>query len=642
MLGTFILIGCGENGTSTKGVKSVYPNKFHNKELLQVYKYKDKRLTDELIRALGSEDHLIRQEAALALGSVLDNSSLPSLITALKDTVWQVRINAAFSVGQLRDSSATDALVSAYQKEPFSHVRLEMLHALGKFGSQQAVDLIDGYVATTKEDSLGIMWGYYRSALARPLNPMSISRIIGVLQTPHIWMRGIACNVLARSKGVDLTGYKDRIFEQLKNDPEPVVRMALCLALQDIDDDDVRTVLVDRAENDEDARVRINAVRALGSETHLKNSTDKIATLIDDPYHLVRIQVSQTLQTKLTDELAEELLAKMPSETNNWVKAQVYRACLSSPVQSETKERARLLVKETFEHSSDRYEKGCMIEALGGDPTSIEYLAEATFNAKEPVISTDGMGAIISIHRIAGRVSNSSMQTYYQRAFSSGDITMIGLAAGAIREMNIRNSALDTVFLAEVRDQLELPREVEAWIELQKTINHLTGSDEKVVAPASASPVDWEYIKKIPKSQKVKINTAKGAFILDLFVEEAPTSVGRFLQSIEDGFYDGKTFHRLVPNFVAQGGCPRGDGWGSPDWSLRSEFTLRHYKTGAVGLASAGHDTESCQFFFSHSPTLHLDGRYTLFGQVVEGMEVVQKLDLGDIIEHIELIPPQL
>jgi len=216
---------------------------------------------------------------------------------------------------------------------------------------------------------------------------------------------------------------------------------------------------------------------------------------------------------------------------------------------------------------------------------------------------------------------------------------MIGLAAGAIREMDIRDAALDSAFLTEVQRQLELPREVEAWIELQKTINHLIGSDEKVIPPSSTSMVDWEYIKKIPKSQQVKLTTSKGEIILDVFVEEAPASVGRFLQSVEEGFYDGKTFHRVVPNFVAQGGCPRGDGWGSPDWSLRSEFTLRHYLAGAVGLASAGHDTESCQFFFSHSPTLHLDGRYTLFGQVCEGMDVVQELEVGDIIESAMLVP---
>jgi len=184
-----------------------------------------------------------------------------------------------------------------------------------------------------------------------------------------------------------------------------------------------------------------------------------------------------------------------------------------------------------------------------------------------------------------------------------------------------------------------LPREVEAWIELQKTIYHLSGIEDEVIPPSSPSPVDWEYIKNIPKDQQVRFETTKGIFIMDVFVEETPASVGRFLQSVEQGFYIGKSFHRVVPNFVAQGGCPRGDGWGSPDWSLRSEFTTRHYTTGAVGLASAGHDTESCQFFISHSPTPHLDGRYTLFGKVVEGMDVVQKLDVGDVIVKAELLP---
>jgi cyclophilin family peptidyl-prolyl cis-trans isomerase len=94
----------------------------------------------------------------------------------------------------------------------------------------------------------------------------------------------------------------------------------------------------------------------------------------------------------------------------------------------------------------------------------------------------------------------------------------------------------------------------------------------------------------------------------------------------------------VVPNFVIQGGCNRGDGFGSEDYSIRSEFNLRRYTEGSVGMASAGKDTEGTQWFITHSPTPHLDGRYTIFATVSKGMEVVHAMEVGDKIIDVSLI----
>jgi len=95
----------------------------------------------------------------------------------------------------------------------------------------------------------------------------------------------------------------------------------------------------------------------------------------------------------------------------------------------------------------------------------------------------------------------------------------------------------------------------------------------------------------------------------------------------------------VVPNFVVQGGCPRGDGYGSPDFTIRSEVPQMYYDTsGYIGMASAGPHTESVQWFITHSPTPHLDGQYTIFGKVEEGMDVVNQLEIGDIIQDIRIL----
>jgi cyclophilin family peptidyl-prolyl cis-trans isomerase len=123
-----------------------------------------------------------------------------------------------------------------------------------------------------------------------------------------------------------------------------------------------------------------------------------------------------------------------------------------------------------------------------------------------------------------------------------------------------------------------------------------------------------------------------------LYTHQAPGTVMNFVQLARDRFYNGKNFHRVVPNFVVQGGCPRGDGYGSLDYTIRSELAPSYYNSeGCVGMASAGNHTEGTQWFITHSPTPHLDGNYTLFGRVTEGMSVVHRIQIGDEITQVNI-----
>ncbi|MFY9280568.1 MAG: peptidylprolyl isomerase [Bacteroidia bacterium] len=141
----------------------------------------------------------------------------------------------------------------------------------------------------------------------------------------------------------------------------------------------------------------------------------------------------------------------------------------------------------------------------------------------------------------------------------------------------------------------------------------------------------------MPAKQEVLIKTTKGAITIQLFVNDAPGTVSNFLKLVDSGFYDNKYFHRVVPQFVIQGGCPRGDGWGSLSWTQRSEFSnYQTYSEGTVGMASAGLDTEGVQFFITHCSTPHLEGRYSIFARVISGMEVVNKITVGDKIVSIK------
>jgi cyclophilin family peptidyl-prolyl cis-trans isomerase len=133
------------------------------------------------------------------------------------------------------------------------------------------------------------------------------------------------------------------------------------------------------------------------------------------------------------------------------------------------------------------------------------------------------------------------------------------------------------------------------------------------------------------------IRTAKGTIEVHLNVVEAPLSCASFMDLARRGFYDGLTFHRVVPGFVIQGGCPRGDGNGGPGYTLRCEIGQRPYGRGAVGMALSGKDTGGSQFFITHAPAPHLDGGYTVFGWVAAGMDVVDRIQPGDVIEGVEI-----
>jgi len=134
------------------------------------------------------------------------------------------------------------------------------------------------------------------------------------------------------------------------------------------------------------------------------------------------------------------------------------------------------------------------------------------------------------------------------------------------------------------------------------------------------------------KTYSATIETERGNIVLELYPEHAPNTVNNFVFLAQQGFYDGVTFHRVIANFMIQGGDPTGTGRGGPGYRFQDEFAgnpLRH-DTGVISMANAGPNTNGSQFFITHSPQPHLDGRHTVFGKVVEGQNVVDAIRQGD------------
>jgi peptidyl-prolyl cis-trans isomerase B (cyclophilin B) len=141
-----------------------------------------------------------------------------------------------------------------------------------------------------------------------------------------------------------------------------------------------------------------------------------------------------------------------------------------------------------------------------------------------------------------------------------------------------------------------------------------------------------------PKEKyQAKIKTNKGEVRLDLFAADAPKTVNNFVFLARNKFYDGLTFHRVIPGFMAQGGCPRGDGRSGPGYKFEDEVkgNPHRHETGSLSMANAGPNTNGSQFFICHEPQPHLDGRHTVFGQVTDGQDVVTSLEASDVILEI-------
>ena len=141
------------------------------------------------------------------------------------------------------------------------------------------------------------------------------------------------------------------------------------------------------------------------------------------------------------------------------------------------------------------------------------------------------------------------------------------------------------------------------------------------------------------QNPQVLLETSMGSITIELFKEKAPITVRNFLGYVKDGYYDGLTFHRVIKDFMIQGGDPQGNGSGGPGYKFPDEFdaSLKHDAPGVLSMANSGPGTNGSQFFITHVPTPWLDGKHSVFGQVTQGQEVVNAIEQGDVMLSVRI-----
>lgn len=634
LLPAILLTACSGN----KG-----PNKFSDPTIIEIYNLKDRRSGDSLKVYLTSENPVYRREAALAFASVQDSTAAILLGNILKeDTDLEARLNAAFALGQTGGQESVNALIPAIYHNEHVVVK-EVFEALGRAVDETDVTDLRNYTSTDSFHQVGQARGMLQLGMRRKNDSLTTLKLsIFLARRMPVEARLAAAFYFARSAKVHGTAFGDSLITRVLKDSVTEVRLAAVSGLKHLPATKIAAALAQVLADEQDYRVRVNAVRVCQSFTFSEVQDIVFAGLLDRN-DMVAIAASEVIRNKADEARLEKVIANIPTAKNNRVKANLYATAIKLKGADELADQ----VMSAYANA-DTYYKSWMLSALGEAKVGktgkvFQFLSSELLKAdNKKVILTSAATALVGMNEnMASGITNADYLAVYQKAIAMGDAGVTGIIARAFtnEKLNYKEAINDLGFLYDARSRFSMPKDIESLQPLENAIAFLEGKERpKMLKNSYNHPINWEVAKKIPVDQKVEIRTSKGTIVIQLLVEEAPGSVVNFVELIEKKYFDGKNFHRVVPNFVIQDGCNRGDGYGSEDYSIRSEFTRTRFVTGSVGMASAGKDTEGTQWFITHCPTPHLDGKYTIFAQTVSGMDVVDKIDVGDVIEEVKLV----
>jgi cyclophilin family peptidyl-prolyl cis-trans isomerase/HEAT repeat protein len=622
----------------------------------------DERRTAALLPYLTDKNPAYRAAAAEALASVQDRAAVPALLPLLHDAAPAVRRAAAYALGQAGDSTAVPALSQHLaQPEANALARRAAYEGLGRCVTRQSVAQLwqPKLAGADSATAPGRTWGLYRAALRGLASAEAVSQAAKLLSQPKqvVAARQGASAALTRMRGQDSTLARvalPMLLKALGSDPDYFVRANCATALGRVARPVAYSALVKAVDADTDHRVRIAALRVLpypkvGENSNVLGLSSAVMKALTKPLPQESFTAAEWLLKTLPIDTIEgsDKIVRFARGLSHWrSRAAILQLALhhlpaaQRPAVADT-------IRRRYQRTANQYEKAALLTALGEDPAQFDFLAkEATLTTGPPVVPGTALAALVTMRGSKNfpAAREADFAAALRRALAGGDVAQLSTAAEAYADPKLVPAPQpeDLAALRQARDKLKLPSEIEPWIALQQTLDKLEKAPTPTPVPrgtASQHPIDWAVVQSVPVGQRVRFTTTQGVIELELKVAESPGAVASFVSLVRQHFYDGLYFHRVVPDFVAQGGDPRGDGSGSTPYTLRSELGPLTYGAGAVGLASAGKDTESCQFFFTHQPTPHLDGRYPIFAQVVSGLDVVQRLEIGDRITAVALLP---
>jgi cyclophilin family peptidyl-prolyl cis-trans isomerase/HEAT repeat protein len=605
----------------------------------------DRKLYDaftvDRVRRLGPEP---RTELALALGRVGDPQGRSALAELLLDEAVEVRRAAAFGLGLLGEPGATPALLAAaadpdretgtlavealarvgadlaatrqaLSRLPAEEAWARLLPALFRFASTDSLPVAREALATHADQLFA--WAAY--ALARNPLPEGASVLRELLADPDPWLRGWAARALG---GVGDGGDLERLLPLLADaEPGPIVQ-ALRAGRRLIDDGKaaapaawrprLATLLADRR-----PAVRLTALEVAGSWLLDEVLGAELARLLaaGDPRER---ELALLALAGGGDPRAREAVAAAARAPEASVRA---RAAEAAALVDE-----RGLLERLAADPAPAVREAALAGLLAADP---ERWLEPALADPDPGVRATALEWLVESPRAEATRIVGAMGGPGGRELV--DVTLAGvdaLAARAEAAPTERDAiVLVLATLAEAGDYLVRRQAADA-------LERLGLGRPAVGAVEEAYVIDTyrDLVRRTWRDRFVRLETTRGPIDLRLACRSAPRTCWNFVHLVRQGFYDGIALHRVVPDFVVQGGDPRGDGRGGPGYTIRDEATLLRYRRGTVGMALSGPDTGGSQFFITLAPQPHLDGTYTAFGEVVAGDEWLDGIVQGDVL----------
>ncbi len=643
-----------------------------------------RRDTSALVDALTDADPAVRARAALGLGSVQAPEAVPALVLLLTDSDARVRRHAAFAIGQSGEETAVaPALLNALRREDDDAGRGALLDALGKTGGRAALAAVARFDLPAALDSARAI-AVARFGLRGIHDPAAVRWLADHLTAADAGTRWGAAYYFGRMRDpqpwLDVAdAVRDASGSLSANDP---AQMHLALALSRLPDKNVEFRRIRLLRESGDWRVRVNAARSLAGAGRTPQARAALVAALDDPVPHVAITAATSLAGAPSAGSGQTLDAATVDAVERWAANHPERWRVTGPLATALARSGRADAAFDLAHRLFRdpatlgipeperpFARAAGLGALGiADKEALALLVDAAADA-------DGRVAYAALEALKARRAadaDPARDPFYLDLFadalSRGDVATAYAAAPALADSALYALGGGRV-LRESYRQMEAPRDIEPMEAIVRAmgaardtaaVTFLLGvalearhpvlrrsATEALTArfgegirfePTGLTPpdfpaLDWKYLRRLGPRPRLVLETERGTAVLELDPEVAPLTTQTVAWFAERGRYDGVAFHRVVPNFVVQGGdFARGDGFGGPDFQIPSELAPLPYRAGAVGMASAGKDTEGSQFFVTHSAQPHLDGRYTAFGYVAEGMDAVDALVVGDRI----------
>lgn len=640
-------------------------------DLQRIVDLQIERDTATLTALLTDEDEAVRARAAFALASVQDSTATPALLALLDDTLASVRADAAFALGQMPGMVPSDALFEALLGETDNVVEARLLEALGKTGSQQALGQLATFNLPGMPDAQ-VALAIGRFGIRDVHTPEATALLSHWIRSGNAQVRENAAYYFGRASQTNawflIADTIRAVLDGLALDDPAAMHLARGLGRLGDETDTPR--LIRWLSEAADWRIRNNAAGALAAHADHPAIAAALFKALGDSSEHVSITAANTLAR------AEMWPDSLQTLIRAWIEAHPARWRITAPLLHGPLRDGPFVLRQVEElKSGDPVGYARALPALTHltDQDAFERLAEEAVNENIRVAYT-ALSALATRWN-TDRTDPLLTRPYFEifeRGLNRGDLTLTYAVAPALSDSLFRPFGAVNA-LATVYRTLKAPTDVDAMIAIlsalgasgdtsaepilresllhphpfvsraaTRALSTLTGED---MPPTGRSipperTADWSYLSWKGTHPHLILETNKGNITIELDTEQAPLTTQTLLQFAEQGLYDGVPFHRVVPNFVVQGGdFARRDGFGGPDFSIRSEFTRLPYRTGTVGMASSGKDTEGSQYFVTHSMQPHLDGRYTAFGSIVNGLEVVDQIYENDRVLGVTVVP---